>query len=248
MAGLSLSRIEEAVSFLRSKGVLEGDDFAEGKFALLLNPATAKNTAYYQACQVRLLRLYDAIMVDHEPRADNPPDGAHLFSEVEFPGYGPVRSPKTSVQRWQKSRLCYTHACTVVQHDNIVHSRQAVGDSIEDVCVLDVALFMAQHFTPAQLAAHVFEDSGGSSKRFLASILEPGSVISASSLENVEGNLKKFGSALVSGFEVSPDFRDEYVHRHAGLPGGTSVGLHAMVLIGARSDASGQRFFLLQNW
>ena len=39
------------------------------------------------------------------------------------------------------------------------------------------------------------------------------------------------------------------MHKHHGLPAGDSLGQHAMVLMGVRSDPeTGEERFILQNW
>lgn len=107
---------------------------------------------------------------------------------------------------------------------------------------------IAEHFTAKQLEQHVFEDSGGSSVRFLKAILEPGSVVAATDPSLFRDHLSLYGPGLVSGFEVHDDFKDELVHKHFGVPAGNSVGQHAMVLMDVRVDAGGEERFILQNW
>lgn len=215
-------------------------------------PVLGENSHYYHTCQERLLRLYDAVSLVHEPHAAIPPPDAHLFSEEEFPGYSTgtlvmVREGVTRVQRKQQSSLCYTHAGAVVQHGAISHTLQRNGTLVEHG-VLDVALYIAKHFTAAELEAHVFQNSGGSSLEFLEAIIQPGSIVSATDPSNFEGHLQLYGPGLVACFKVYTDFMNPNVHYHHGMPSGSIIGKHAMVLVGARTDDAGNRFFLLQNW
>lgn len=45
------AHIHDSVVFLRNKGVLQGSDFGNQKFAFLLNPLTSKNRTHYEGCQ-----------------------------------------------------------------------------------------------------------------------------------------------------------------------------------------------------
>lgn len=247
--------VAEAIAFLRSKGVLDDDEAAVTKFASLLAPSTAPNVLrrnYYDKSQSRLLRLYSTVKAAHEVRALLPPPGAHTFSDAEFPGYESLlalHSSQMCMQRWQQSRLCYMHAPVIVQYHAIWHTLLRSGAAASSHGVLDVARYIAEHFSAKQLEQHVFDDNGGSSVRFLRAILEPGSVVIAADSSRFKECLALYGPGLVSGFEVHTDFKDESVHKHHGLPVGDSLGQHAIVLMGVRSDpGTGEERFILQNW
>ena len=247
--------IADAIGFLRSKGVLADDETAEMRFALLLNPTEALTTQrqkYYVKSQERLLRLYRAISSAHEACAEGPPSGAHVFSDAEFPGYETLpmlHDSKMRMQRWQQSRLCYMHAPVIAQYYAIWHKLCGGCVTTSSHGVLDVARFIADHFSAKQLEHHVFEDSGGSSVRFLRAILEPGSVVVATDSSRLKEYLALYGPGLVSGFEVHADFEQESVHKHYGSPTGESIGQHAMVLMGVRSDLlAGEERCILQTW
>jgi hypothetical protein len=68
-------------------------------------------------------------------------------------------------------------------------------------------------------------------------------------IDGLMESLREYGPALVSTFRVQPDFVTEGVTHHHGLPTGAKTDdYHAMVLVGIRIDASGNIFYLMQNW
>jgi hypothetical protein len=114
--------------------------------------------------------------------------------------------------------------------------------------MIDMAKMICESFSATELERHIFDDAGGNSRSMLKHILQPGSVIVASSLELIADNLGKFGPGLVATFEVHEDFNASYLS-YDGNPRGKLVGHHAMVLVGSRREAgSGKQWFLLQNW
>ena len=244
------AHIYDSVAFLRNKGVLQDSEFADQKFAYLLNPSTSKNRKLYEGCQHRAQLLVDAASTSHEARAYVAPVSTHHFSDAEFPGYDAlemVRDNNTLVQRQQLSQHCYSQAGVVLQYYLIWHTLHRRGITVSEHGVLDVTCLVAGFLTAKELEDYVFHDSGMSSVLLLERILEPGSVVIASSLELVEENRMKYGAGLVAGFHVYQDFVNSSVHHHYGLPSGDFLGLHAMVLIGTRMD-SGTQIFMLQNW
>ena len=129
--------------------------------------------------------------------------------------------------------------------------------------MLDLADYIRKYRTAQELEDHIFRDEGGSSQAFLAEILANPSGLEEFACRSMVNedvgqaitnciikNLKKFGPALVSGFMVTENFLEAKIHQHLGQGNsGNSkeVGLHAMVLVGHRTE-SGQDRFLLQNW
>lgn len=253
------SLVDDAVAFLRTRGVLAHDQFGDVKLAQLRDPALApeQQQARYVDAQKRLLRLHAAVSPREgragEPSAASPPDGAHHYSKAEFPGYGTIGlldvGRDVLTQRLQKSNLCYMHACVIVQYYAIWHTRLRADPSATcDHGVLDAACYMGRYFSAEQLEQHVFENKGGSSRGFLKKILQPNSIVTASGEAEINASLLSHGPGLVSGFEVHSDFQEQCVHHHHGAPSGSHIGAHAMVLVAARTDDSGQQFYLLQNW
>ena len=251
----STASLDAAIDFLRAKGVLGNNERfdAELEFSRLRNPS---NSVFYTKCQERLLRLHSTVLSKQEQHADSPPAGAHLFTDAEFPGYTWMHAGnniKTLVQRQQKSGLCYMHACVIVQYDAIWNTLHRSGIMDSDHGVLDVALYISEQFSAEQLEKYIFDDTGGSSHQFLETILEPGSRIFAIDSSTTDPTrfseyLTLYGPALVSNFKVTEDFKNESIHHHHGVPTGKLVGMHAMVLLDTRTDADGNRFYLLQNW
>jgi len=214
-------------------------------FDFLLYPAKSKaRQQHYLKCQERLLRLFAN---DAEPHSDSLPGNVHSWSQKEFPGYKKndvyfLKSGASS-QRCQKSGLCYMHAPAMVQHcavSKVVHPKPAP--------MLDLVKQIRNDFTSKQLEEHIFHNEGGDSASFLQSILIPGSEVLGAGIDQVPQYFANYGPALVSRFQVHPDFLETKVHHHNGAPTGSSVGMHAMMLAGHRLDAGGKLVLLLQNW
>eukprot|EP00760_Papus_ankaliazontas_P008271 PhM_4_TR13717/c1_g1_i1/m.29260 len=150
--------------------------------------------------------------------------------------------PQSCAQRHQLSGLCYIHGPDVVQHYNVAMNTN------ERAPMLDMTAFIKNHFSPTDLEYHIFDDKGGNSRAMLKSILQPGSVVFASRSNFYAEHLKHYGPGLVSTFMVHEEFLPSHgSFSHRGKPTTTPVGLHAMVLVGARTEG-GQDYFLLQNW
>jgi len=146
------------------------------------------------------------------------------------------------------SGLCYIHGPDMLQHYLVsMNTAKSAG-------MIDISRLIHDTFSAQQLEDHIFKDHGGSSETMLRYILEPGSIVS-SRIDDIEKRLREFGPLLVSRFTVHSDFTKGNIHMHHGKPvhinaqhqfGGK--GLHAMILIGARTDQKGKKLFLLQNW
>ena len=153
-----------------------------------------------------------------------------------------VKGKDVLVQRAQLSELCYIHGPDMLQHYLVsMNTKQPAG-------MIDISKLIHDNFDARQLEDHIFKDYGGSSETMLKYILEAGSIVSSEGIGMAEQRLRQYGPLLVARFEVHLDFFNNTVHRHHGKPFGKYKGLHAMVLIGARTDEKGKRFFLLQNW
>lgn len=152
------------------------------------------------------------------------------------------------VERFQKSGLCYMHACVVVQHYLVAMNNQ------EEVPMLNMAEYLKKYMKSDELYEHIWNNKGGDSLNFLESILKkrPASdgIFNCSNrndLDSMENLLKSDGPALVSGFYVTQDFTGND-WQHLGNHQGTNVlGKHAMALVGYRV-VDGKTHYLLQNW
>ena len=113
--------------------------------------------------------------------------------------------------------------------------------------MIDISKLIRKSYNAKQLEDHIFNDKGGSSHTMLKSILEPYSIISSIGLQNIGQCLKEFGPILVSGFEVFEDFRKAELSSYHGNPVGKFLGLHAMIIIGSRTNEN-KNIYLLQNW
>lgn len=152
------------------------------------------------------------------------------------------------VERFQKSGLCYMHACVVIQHYLV-----AMNNEVE-IPMLNMAEFLKVHMPADILYQHIWNNKGGDSLEFLKSILketpESESIHHCSNrkdLESMDQCLRSYGPGLVSGFSVSKSFiGDDWQHLGKNQAK-VFEGRHAMVLVGNRIVNGNQRF-LLQNW
>lgn len=250
----SLSRFgtqDLGVGFLMAKRAMRSTDeeLVAVEVRRLLQPPPG---TVWPAIRARLDRIARAEGGDLTWAAD--PPGWQTFDEfvAAVPGWDDEarafvfhRARGVSLpRRHEKSGgLCYLHAPLVLQRYLVSLRDPAVG-------MIDMTVLLRQHVASAKLATHLFSDAGGSSAAILKWILEPGSSIMITNKPAQFGDLlKDRGPGLVSHFQVHEDFAAGVSGSFDGRPVGGALGLHAMVLIGARVDAvTGKRFFLLQNW
>jgi len=162
---------------------------------------------------------------------------------VHFRDHVAFAKKSALVQRHQLSGLCYIHGPDVVQHYVVAENDPTAG-------MIDISKLIRDHFSPNDLEHHIFDDVGGSSVAMLNTILEPKSIVSSAYHPTMWSKcLKQYGPALVSHFRVFEDFRNVTTHVHYGsaMKAKGALGMHAMVLVGARNDG-GKQYFLLQNW
>jgi hypothetical protein len=116
--------------------------------------------------------------------------------------------------------------------------------------ILHSRTWVCERFDGKALRRQVFDDIGDDSRMYLRPLLlENSCLIGAMGMPEFYGEyLQRYGPALVSEFEVHDDFSDDSVHHHYGSTTGKSMGMHAMVMVGARKDATHGWCFLLQNW
>lgn len=239
-------------------------------YASTWGTASAVKDTDFEGIIERSVRVYRAHLFSQqggglacEAERERRPPGEHTFTHAEFPGYDDpaqavlrmVDDPRTLVQRSQLSGLCYMHAPAVVQYYSIWHALFAAGSSQAEPQhgMLDLTWYIANRFADVQLERYIFDDTGGSSVRFLYDILLPGSTLRRLAPADAMAGLRQYGPALASQFHVFDDFTQATVHKHHVPPAAATIevrspNLHAMVLVGARVDPAKGRFFLLQNW
>ena len=152
------------------------------------------------------------------------------------------------VERFQKSGLCYMHACVVVQHYLVAMNND------KEVPMLNMAEYLKKYMPGDRLYQHIWNNKGGDSLDFLENILKekPGVDGIASRQtdtlcnDDLDALLKSYGPGLVSGFAVAKDFIGTD-WQHLGKYLEKCEGRHAMVLVGYRI-ADGKKRYLLQNW
>jgi hypothetical protein len=153
------------------------------------------------------------------------------------------------VERFQKSGLCYMHACVVVQHYLVAMNND------EEVPMLNMAEYLKKYMPGDRLYQHIWNNRGGDSLDFLETILKerPDSenilTLSNKVLADTEMDklVKSYGPGLVSGFCVAKDFVGTDWQHLGKYKVEKFEGRHAMVLVGYRI-VDGKKRYLLQNW
>lgn len=248
--------IPESILWLQEKGV------AKNKAAIFWHHLTHPHEAPAEAdidfkdARARLEVIYS----DGDKIANERPENAHVFTEKEFPGYTKEGSilhfvnTDACIQRYQKSKLCYLHAVTMVQYYAICFYCVKHNLPIQH-SVLNIGFYIKKNFNPKRLERHIIYNNGGNSFLELKMILEHGSKYAHVYFDTDEDvvpaivkNLRNYGPALVSNFLVQPDFCDTSIRKHHG-PANIifNDNGHAMVMVGYREE-DGKHYFLLQNW
>lgn len=139
--------------------------------------------------------------------------------------------------------LCYLQAPAVLQRCLIAKYSQADGP----VGMLDINQYLSKNMNSDQLFRHFFT-RGGNSIEILRSILTPGSYVDIIDIYGINVDvIKRYGPGLITRFKVYSDFLNENVHVHSGLPTGTFIGDHCMLLVGVKGSGE-SKTFLVQNW
>lgn len=248
--------VPESIQWLQSKGVrsLEDKEF----WTYLSHPEKAPTNAGFDFKDART-RL-EVIYSNGDKITDTIPENAHVFTHDEFQNYllpGSVLHfvhTDACIQRYQKSKLCYLHAVTMVQYYAICFYCQKHNLPIQH-SVLNIGFYIKENFDSDRLRKHILDNKGGTSFLELKAILQPDSKFAHVYFDTdddvvptIVSNLKKYGPCLVSNFLVTTDFCDKKVHRHCGSLDKDSKGSgHAMVMVGYKYD-EGKHWFLLQNW
>jgi hypothetical protein len=155
--------------------------------------------------------------------------------------------PSSYVERIQSdSGLSYMHGAIVLQHYLVaMQLTTSVG-------MVDIVRYLRQEMGPEELKNHIVHGFGESSLAFLRHLFPTSSLDSFMSVQvkdpKVTSYLETYGPALVTGFGVRPDFRDEKSNVYVKSSSvGEVEGNHALVLVGYRQEQEEVRF-LLQNW
>lgn len=248
--------VPESILWLQEKGVAKNK--AETFWHHLTHPheAPADADIDFKDARARLEVIYS----DGDKIANSKPDNAHIFTEEEFPGYTKEGSilhfvnTEICIQRYQKSKLCYLHAVTMVQYYAICFFCVKNGLPIQH-SVLNIGFYIKKNFNPKRLERHIIYNNGGNSFLELKMILEQDSKYNHVYFDTEEDvvpliitNLRKYGPALVSNFNVQDDFGNVHKRKHYGtITREPNDNGHAMVLVGYREE-DGKHYFLLQNW
>lgn len=152
------------------------------------------------------------------------------------------------VERFQKSGLCYMHACVVVQHYLVAMNND------EEVPMLNMAEYLKKYMPGDRLYQHIWNNMGGDSLDFLEGILKesPDSenilhCSNRSDLDSMDKLIESYGPGLVTGFCVAKDFVGTNWQHLGKYKVEKFEGRHAMVLVGSRI-VHGKMRYLLQNW
>ena len=145
------------------------------------------------------------------------------------------------VQRRQKVKtMCCINAPIMMHHYLVAEWQPNFG-------MIDLVKLVLQYLDAEELRSYLFDRSKCSSEAMMRKILVSGSTLFASEPELYEEHLQQLGPGLVSNFSVHADFDAANDVSFDGEPAGELIGQHAMVLLGARRDVNGKRWFLLQN-
>ena len=152
------------------------------------------------------------------------------------------------VERFQKSGLCYMHACVVVQHYLVAMNND------KEVPMLNMAEYLKKYMPGDRLYEHIWNNKGGDSLDFLENILkerlDAESIMHCSNrsdFNSMDILLNSYGPGLVSGFCVAKDFIGTDWQHLGKYKVEKFEGRHAMVLVGYRI-IDGKKLYLLQNW
>ena len=116
--------------------------------------------------------------------------------------------------------------------------------------IINLAEFIRDNFDGLTLAKYIYENTGGSSKHLLSTILQPKSKIEALQTVAIENVIQEYGPILVSEFQVYQDFLEENRFLYHGDSEDSeegSVGMHSMLIIGYRKE-NDKVYYLLQNF
>lgn len=186
--------------------------------------------------------MFDAFVVQH-------PEWNVSNSFVVFRDHPDLKGKSHAlVERFQKSGLCYMHACVVVQHYLVAMNNDT------EVPMLNMAEYLKKYMPGDSLYEHIWNNKGGDSFDFLENILKEkpkaGNIYHCSNLndlDNMDELLRQFGPGLVSGFHVAENFASPEWQHVGEYNVEKFEGRHAMVLVGYRI-VDGKKRYLLQNW
>ena len=171
------------------------------------------------------------------------------------------------VIRKQSSGVCYLHASIVLEHYLI-----ALGTNGRNRGMIDIGSYIATTLGATDLEGFLFSGHSGNAQRTLirlcglseddhspVTLPDPHRLKAAFDLmcADIYNNVR-YKPYLVSNFKVYNHFMAEgqYSYSMADISTAeerqthstTALSAHSMLLIGARKDAHGQYYFLLQNW
>jgi hypothetical protein len=161
-----------------------------------------------QKSEFEAKRVFDDFIAEHE-------EWAQRNSFVIFRDHKNLKGkPHALVERFQKSGLCYMHACVVVQHYLVAMNHQDV------VPMLNMAEYLKKYMSSESLYDHIWNNRGGDSLDFLEKILkkrpEPENMVSLTNESLVKSDigdlLQSHGPGLVSGFLVVSEFIKNWQH------------------------------------
>jgi len=188
-------------------------------------------------------------------------NGAQHHGEDDFfLIFGPNFEPNQAVQG---SKNCYLPAA-ITAHAYAVKrglSQTGNGNGTNDqreVKKVDMHQYIHHAFSPKQLYGRIMHNKGGKALAVfndLSIFEDEHNNLELVARSVVDDNkyikyLKSYGAGLVTKFHVDEDFKAESKFSYTGqvtINDNKDTG-HAMVLVGARKDASGQWWLLLQNW
>jgi hypothetical protein len=245
--------------FLYAKGILAEEKFEYERtntFKALLNAKTdnlkkalerletivEKGETTPTRLQMEAESVFDGFLALH-------PEWNEEDSFVVFRDHENLRGKTHAlVERFQKSGLCYMHACVVVQHYLVAMNNN------QEIPMLNMAEYLKKYMPGDRLYQHIWNNKGSDSLDFLQNVLktrpDPENIFHCSNrsdFDSMDVLLKSYGPGLVSGFLVSKDFIGADWQHLGKYTVEKFEGRHAMVLVGYRI-VDGKKRYLLQNW
>jgi hypothetical protein len=148
------------------------------------------------------------------------------------------------IQRKQKSSNCFLHAPIIAYHYQLRRHDPSSP-------AIDIRQFIVRSLPPVLLSKLICGVGGGWSRDIFNMLLQPpAQTFVVSTVQEIRDSLRTCGPGLVCNFRVEREFRSNK-HKLSFCGAFTSAleGLHSMVVVGFREDASGHcTHLLLQNW
>lgn len=188
-----------------------------------------------------------------------PNDDGNEIVNLFWSQFSSEQIERIMVIRKQNSGLCYLHAPIVLEHYLI-----AIATGCQCSSTYNIGKYYENYLlTENKMVDFLLKEVGGSSEKTLRELCnlkdtdtETINIPSKKRFSKSHDEICKYvldtvaeKPALISSFKVYKDFLSPDAETFSDTTYCESqLGLHSMVLIGARKSSDGKYFFLLQNW